>query len=351
MALTNVETGRAVAVHLARVLSGRTAVDAIGDMASSDRVGLHRLVQDPEEADVILFVDCHLLPPHPLLPAIRDHPLRTAHPHKTVIYDERDYPTLFMPGITVSMPSHSFSPRFQAAWAYYSIEDPGVAVQDPDLLFSFVGSASHPVRRDIYSLRHHRAVVEEVNNFTFYDVTSPHFEERRNRFREVMRRSKFVLCPRGQGASSIRLYETLAAGRVPVIIADHWTPPVGPRWSECSLLWPEHRVAELPRVLETLEPRFEQMGLAARYEYERWFHPTVAFHHLASLAGELVTRGAARDYQPSLARNRALLAAYEHHFRFELHKPWVAAKAGLRRSLSHHPRSHGRPLRNRSVVG
>ena len=47
-----------------------------------------------------------------------------------------------------------------------------------------------------------------------------------------MFRSKFFLCPRGTGTSSIRLYETLSAGRVPVIALS------GSRhgWPEAALL-------------------------------------------------------------------------------------------------------------------
>ena len=57
---------------------------------------------------------------------------------------------------------------------------------------------------------------------------SPDFEMRRERFRSVMGRSRFVLCPRGKGTSSIRLYEALAYGCVPVIISDDWVAPAGP---------------------------------------------------------------------------------------------------------------------------
>ena len=88
--------------------------------------------------------------------------------------------------------------------------------------------------RRIYALRHRRCVVERVTNFTFWDSKAPVFEERRHRFREVLEASKFVLCPRGQGTSSIRLYETLASGRVPVIIADDWVARRGPDRDRCS---------------------------------------------------------------------------------------------------------------------
>jgi len=52
--------------------------------------------------------------------------------------------------------------------------------------------------------------------------------------------SKFVLCPRGGSPSSVRIFETLAAGRIPVIISDDLIlplPDIG--WDKFSIRVPE----------------------------------------------------------------------------------------------------------------
>ena len=99
----------------------------------------------------------------------------------------------------------------------------------------------------------------------FHDATSRDYEVRRRRFAETMFRSKFVLCPRGHGTSSIRLFETLAAGRVPVVISDDWVAPKGPTWDACSVRWSQDAGTEsLLAYLEELEPRAAEMGAAAR---------------------------------------------------------------------------------------
>jgi len=47
------------------------------------------------------------------------------------------------------------------------------------------------------------------------------------RFRELMSRSRYALCPRGYGATSFRLYEALQFGAVPIYISDqHWWPNI-----------------------------------------------------------------------------------------------------------------------------
>ena len=86
-------------------------------------------------------------------------------------------------------------------------------------------------------------------------------------------RSRFVICPRGQGTTSHRLFEVLQLGRVPVILADAWVPPQGPDWSACSIRIPERDLALLPgRILER-EPMYAAMARAARETWEQWFSP------------------------------------------------------------------------------
>ncbi len=102
-----------------------------------------------------------------------------------------------------------------------------------------------------------------------------------------------MLCPRGAGTSSIRLYETIAAGRVPVIIADQWVAPSGPHWEEFSIRWPEHRVRDLPAFLAAIEPDAASMGRLAREAFDRWFAPDVA---LSLLLDQLDERRRAPDY-------------------------------------------------------
>ncbi|MDQ2919268.1 MAG: glycosyltransferase family 47 protein, partial [Verrucomicrobiota bacterium] len=90
----------------------------------------------------------------------------------------------------------------------------------------------------------------------------------------------FVLCPRGVGASTIRLFETMRMGRVPVILSDEWVPPVGPLWEKFSVRVAEKDFAQVPRLLEEREHMAVPMGQLARREWEEWFSPEVAFHRV-----------------------------------------------------------------------
>jgi hypothetical protein len=126
------------------------------------------------------------------------------------------------------------------------------------------------VRERITRLRHDRGVV--------IDASAPGQALPPDEFRRLLARSRFVLCPRGYGSSSFRLFETLKAGRVPVIVADEWLPCTGPDWSAFSLTVREDSVHTIPALLEQAEGRYAQMQQAARRAWAEWFAPEVVFH-------------------------------------------------------------------------
>ncbi|MDO8541016.1 MAG: exostosin family protein [Opitutaceae bacterium] len=77
------------------------------------------------------------------------------------------------------------------------------------------------------------------------------------RWREVMSRSTFSLCPRGLGRASFRFYEALSVGSIPVYIWDdcEWLPYRDRiDWTEIAISLPIGRIKELPAMLAALAP-------------------------------------------------------------------------------------------------
>lgn len=59
-------------------------------------------------------------------------------------------------------------------------------------------------------------------------------------FQQVLRDSIFSLCPSGTGPNSIRLWESLGLGAIPVILADTYLPPGDlALWEEAVVFYPE----------------------------------------------------------------------------------------------------------------
>jgi hypothetical protein len=165
----------------------------------------------------------------------------------------------------------------------------------------------------LFELRHPDGIVEEIRNFMFWNPDSDDYQGKQRRYQEVLARSRFVLCPRGHGTSSIRLYETMAAGRVPVIISDEWVAPPGPDWDRFSLRVAESEAGLIPEVLEQRDDAWSDMAAAAAAAFDAHFSRAVGFHRIADLLAELRT---ARASAPTPIRMRGrLLNANIHESR------------------------------------
>lgn len=266
-------------------------------VARRDHIKEHSLTENPQEADFILFIDFHQHSGDWWMGAFFRHPLVVSYPDKICVYDERDYPIYSAPGIYVSLSRRNQHQQSQCSGCYFTLKNDLVetmrtSLVEPDLLFSFMGSMSHPVRREVMKLSHPTAIVEDTSKFNFFQDTDDQLAQQRvhnqkKRYREITERSKFVLCPRGAGTSSFRLFETLALGRVPVILSDDWSPVPGPDWDECAIFVPEAKISELPHLLEERESEFETLSANARAAWNTWFAPEVRFHVLVEACIEL----------------------------------------------------------------
>ena len=76
-------------------------------------------------------------------------------------------------------------------------------------------------------------------------------ELRRRRFIDSLQRSIFCLCPSGTGPNTIRLWEALGSGSIPIILSDTFKPP-GPRalWDSAVFFLPDNAqgVMAIPRL-------------------------------------------------------------------------------------------------------
>jgi len=281
-------------------------------LAGQDRFRVHRLTENPDSADAILFLDGHQHYRDISLRAISEHPLVRQNRRKALIYSELDQPWCAMPGLYVSMPKRSFDWRRQRACSYLLLLNTFVAADDnesvtPSLLFSYMGRRCHPVRDRILKLRHQRAHIEDTTAIDFFGDSSDEVIRHKHRYASVIRNSKFVLCPRGGGLASFRLFETMAAGRVPVIISNGWVPPLGPVWDQATIRVKESQVKHVASIVESYESAFESMSQAARSAWEQWFAPDVIFHRMIESCAEILSNHTGRETPwPRLLNSRYL---------------------------------------------
>jgi len=248
--------------------------------AALDKYKVHTLASTPEEADFILFIENSRYHSDPFFKTLKKHPLVKKYPQKVFMYNPHDLPWFVLPGLYTCFPKKYFDSALVHACPYLETVNPHIQCDfsiTPDYLFSFIGSIQSKPRKRILELKHARGFVASSIKNIMYGSQKP--EAPQVEFARILANSKFNLCPKGIGTSTIRLFETMRAGRVPVIISDGWIRPAGPRWDDFAVFVPENQVHRIPEILEQEEESWLQKAKLAREEWEKYFAPDAVFHY------------------------------------------------------------------------
>lgn len=196
------------------------------------------------------------------------------------IWDYSDLPTGTFPGFYASLPSYIYDHKRHRAFSIPLVCNELVRPYDPQdatFLYGFFGAISSGVRaRMVPLLNAHPRRAEgliEVRDSIWNQMFDRSGLQPKLDYTENLRRSRFILCPRGSvlaGAGS-RLYETMQAARVPVLISDWITLPEGVDWDACSVRIKERDLARIPEILDSYSDRWVQMAANARRSWESHF--------------------------------------------------------------------------------
>ena len=257
---------------------------------AADRFRVHSLTSDAEAADLIVFVEFYGAGWY--FERVRRHPLVQRYREKCFLVSSNPLVIPFLPGVYSGVEKtwagSRTRPGFQLGRTPNEFITYAPPTHDLPYLFSFMGSIRNaPVRPKLATLRHPRFFFQDTAD-DYQRILDQKMDSRERlhfdrRYADLTKASKFVLCPRGLSASSVRLFETMRMGRVPVILSDDWLPPIGPRWDEFSVRVRELDFGLIPRLLEDREADAVEMGQAARMEWKRWFAEEVVFHHMVEL--------------------------------------------------------------------
>jgi Exostosin family len=310
--------------------------------AATDTLRQHRLVDSPEIADIILFVGSA----YPDSRDIRRHPFLRQYHEKCFLFHSDDYVIPLLRGVYVNIPKRWYSDRTLTGpylqmlyWDYVPFVP---SLQSCDYLFCFIGSTrTHRSRGRVMNLMHPRAYLEDTsvdiaqvkknNPFIMVDYQT----DAKTHYGDIISRSKFVLCPRGYAASTWRLFETMKAGRVPVIISDQWVPPDGPAWETFSIRVKENQISHIPALLEQYEFEAEAMSRRARETWEDWFSKETVFHRIVEWCLHLKRRSHRSSTSNVITYAHFLRPFYVRHVLLPEAKHFVLSRAGcLNRFLS-----------------
>lgn len=143
-------------------------------------------------------------------------------------------------------------------------------------LYSFMGGFQRGyltnIRNDIFNMEHHESSIiintgdwhfnttvysnkQNVENDLNIDVN--HIKKT-SKYNNILLNSKFSLCPSGSGPNSIRFWESLASGSIPILLADTLDLPYNIEWEKAILIIPEKNYHKIPYILKNISEEEEK---------------------------------------------------------------------------------------------
>jgi hypothetical protein len=284
-------------------------------------------VSNPAEANLILITG--ILEKN-TFETLRNNSVWRKYPEKCFGYSEIDNPPAFLRGVYSSavawkgvfnrMQSCGYSGH--GGWSENRCSSTTPFYTFPKkYLFSFIGRKSHPVRKRIFRTAwpdNEILIIDTTRSYDHFKSIDKAGERMQAGYWEVLSQSKYALCPRGAGASSIRLFEAMQAGVAPVIISDAWIPALGPIWNEFAIFIPERKTSKIYEVVKSHESEFAERGRLAAAAYARWFSKQAAWEQL--LAAVRVIRDTQQLPESWFAHSWGLIYFCElmHEWRYRL---------------------------------
>jgi hypothetical protein len=264
-------------------------VEQLSDWANIAQPQVHAIIEDPEAADIIFIPDI-LFTYHHHRPFLRKFL------YKCYVLDCTDRPHLIVPGLYPSVSNLFYKHRVRGSSYMFnrhrrnSFLNSVIENNDKRYLFSFIGGSTSWARKRLLKLKFNRDDIVlqcSTGKYNHWSNDQLNRDEIQKHYVEVIRQSKFALCPRGIGSGSIRLFEVMELGVAPIIISDAWLPPQGPDWEKFAIFVKESQIKNLPQIAESYAAKSEVMGRLAREAWEQYYSDPVCFNRCVEVVQDL----------------------------------------------------------------
>lgn len=153
------------------------------------------------------------------------------------------------------------------------LKDKEYLKRDREFVFSFQGCHQKNyisnIRKEIFEQwgenKSSNIWVKNTDNWHFNaDVYTKYFKKDyqkqlllTHQYNQTILNSRYSLCPSGAGPNSLRLWESLAVGSIPIILADTLELPEHPLWRQSCLIIPEREVGNLMELIDQISKERE----------------------------------------------------------------------------------------------
>ena len=279
----------------------------------------HREAADPNAADAIILHEEFSFKEWRYVPRLLKDPVVGRYPNKVYTINTDDAANGLLRGVYTSLPRSRFNAQYHGIVPYASFPNQAVLERrmeprpEPKYLGTWRGNTKSNRKLRTLFLKvckdSPKFLVETTSSWLNHDVSEKHH------YVDVLLSGRFSLCPGGWAAVSFRIYESMALGVCPVIIADEFIAPNGPNWSDFSIRIPEADVPNIATILEGFSDSYLEMGTLARKAWEQYFSPERVMKYyadalLSCIRTGLNTGSAAKE----IARWRSFMTYWSNHW-------------------------------------
>lgn len=298
----------------------------------ANETALRLCTDDPAQAECILFVETHP-PEDPYFFRVRRHELYRKYRRKCVLYHDADLSVTAMRTISPSIERWQHDARHKRTMHYIARICENDAINAATVnsrearryLYSFQGSSlTHPCRQRLFSVEHdpQSAALRDTAGMHAWQLSPAEKAAYERDYLALLDDSYFILCPRGVGPCTYRLFESMQLGRAPVVISDQWCEIPGIEWDKFSVRVAEADVPRIAAILRERRAEAVELGIAARRAWETAFAPEVSLRSIALAALDLVRQ----PYRLRDTLGDLLQFTHPWHFRNLLRYHWKRAR-------------------------
>ncbi len=217
-----------------------------------------------------------------------------------LVWDSGDHPDGRAAGLYCSLPKSLFDPRRHRSFCYpirYNECVRPTDLGDVRYLYGFMGGITSGLRGRLVQILQRNGNSKDMLLTVQGGPWARMFDRSglpaKQAYAEALRRCRFFLCPRGNGVGSVRLFETMEAARVPVIISDGYVLPANIDWEACAIQVREKDLSRIPALLAARQDDWTRLATNARSAWEEHFSEPRLLGELGAALERLDT---SRDY-------------------------------------------------------
>lgn len=243
-------------------------------------------VSSPGQADVILIQEKFSYKDFRYINELLNDSIISRNLNKVFTINCDDSASGFLRGLYTSIPKSRFNQGIHASVPFMEYPNELIfSANNKEVYPTFLASWRGNTKSNKVRLKMAKYLMSEPGFcLETTDSWMDHQHEEKRTYIDLMLNAKYSLCPAGWAPASFRIYESMALGKCPVILADEFVPPKGPKWSNFALFFPQKQILNLPAFLLENEHLHDLLGKRALQAWNDFFcREVIAKYYTESL--------------------------------------------------------------------